>query len=145
MPDAELWAAEIGLFVVVAVLLVVLLIDGAYQALAGQPSRIGLERLWLHRVPATELDCVRQGASKILQATAMLLIEAPSVFIVIRTTADLTGMIAPPFGRLPVVLEALMFGAIFGSLFLALILVGFAYAVGVRVSYRRVEREIPAN
>jgi hypothetical protein len=142
---AELLPAEIGLYVLVAALIVTVLVDGAYQALAGQPSRIPVERLLLHRLPATEVDCVRQGASKILQATAMLLIVAPSGFMLFRSTADLTGMIAPPFGRLPAVLEDLMFGAFFGGIFLALILVGFAYAVGMRVNYRRVEKEITAS
>jgi len=142
---AALLAAEIGLYVLVAALLVALLVDGAYQALAGQPSKIPLERHFLHRLPATELDCVRQGTSKILQATAVLLIEAPSGFMAFRATADLTGMIAAPFGRLPAVLDAVMFGAIFGSIFVALILVGFGYAVGMRVNYRRVEREIAAG
>jgi hypothetical protein len=145
MPDAAFLPTEIGLFVLVAVLLVVTLVDGAYQALTGQPSRIRLERHFFHRFPGTEVDCVRQGASKILYATALLLIEGPGAFIGIRNAANLAGLNAPPFERPAGVLGALTFGVIFGSPLLALVLIGFAYRIGMRVNYRSVEREIPAN
>jgi hypothetical protein len=144
MGDAELWAAVIGLETLVAVLLVALLLDGSYQVMTGRPSRIPLERLLFHRVPATELDCIRQGAFKLLQSTALLLTQVPSGFILIRTTADLTGLMPPPFGRLPAPLEALMFGAIFGSLGLSLVVIGLAYRVSLKVKFRSVETEAPA-
>jgi hypothetical protein len=142
--DAELWAADIGLLMLVAVVLVALLLDGSYQVLTGRPSRIPLERLLFHRVPATELDCVRQGATKLHQSAAALLTKVPVGFMLIRSTADLTGLTNPPFGRLPEPLEALMFGAIFGSLGLSLVVIGLSYSIGLKVKFRSVETEAPA-
>ncbi|HEV2140402.1 MAG TPA: hypothetical protein VGT01_04355 [Candidatus Dormibacteraeota bacterium] len=144
MSDAELWAGLIALLAVVACLLVGLLLDGAYQVLTGRPSRIPLERHFLHRNPATELDCVRQGATKILQATALILIQVPNSLMLIRSTAYLTGLTPPPLGRLPAALDTLMFVGIFGSLGLALVLIGFAYGVGLKIKYQTVAMEASA-
>ena len=144
MSDGELWAGDIGLLTLVTVVVLSLLLDGAYQVMTGRPGKIPLERLLFHRVPATELDCVRQGATKILQSMAALLIQVPSGFMLIRSTAALTGLTAPPVRRLPALLETLEFSAIFGSIGLALLVIGIAYRVGLKINYRRVETEARA-
>ena len=125
----------LGVLVLLVVALGMLLIDGVYQVLTGRPAINPLERRFLKKVPATDLDCVRQGACKLLQAMGLTFLIGPSSIMAVQNTAFLTGILTRTPGRPPAVLDALIFVGIFGSLAVGLFLIIAAYTVSTRIKY----------
>jgi hypothetical protein len=76
------WLAALGLFAAVGA---ITLADGVYSVATGRPGFLPFERMIRNRVPATETDCVRHGASRILFTLGLLLGLGPSVPISLST------------------------------------------------------------
>lgn len=55
----------------------VLTVDAAQQVLRGKPTVLPFERLLYKRAPATNADCVLQGASRLLIAAGVVIAVAP--------------------------------------------------------------------
>ena len=147
MGDAATWGLVIAGLALTAVLDLGLLGDGIYQVTTGRPSALGIERRFRKRLPATELDCVRQGAGKILQAAGLVFIMAPAAVTSVQSAAALTGLISSaPHAPPPPILAALVFAGLFGPPAAGLVLIFAAYGVTTRVKYVAVEpRALPTS
>ena len=110
-----------------------LLLDGASQVATGRPGFLPFERLLFKRVPASELDCVRQGASKILQAFSTIFILGPTAAWMLAITADLTGPASSI--HLPSSLGDAIFGFAVASLLIGLALSLGSYAISTKVKH----------
>ena len=140
MSDVVLGAAFLGAFGLLTFVLIAVLADGVYQAFSGRPGFWPIERIFRKRMPATELDCVRQGVSKILQAAALGCIEAPTAVTGVQSLASLMGAIpSGPHAPPPVIVDVLVFVGLFGPISLGAALAIAAYAISTRVKYVAVE------
>lgn len=94
------WLCAVGLFALVTA---ITLADGVYSVATGRPGFLPFERILRNRVPATEIDCVRHGASRILLTLGLLLGCGSSVPISLRTffqSASTAPLHPDPFARL---------------------------------------------
>ena len=140
------WLLTLGTLTLLVAVLAAVTVDGIYQVSSGRPSLWPLGRILRKRIPATEIDCVREGASKILQVLAVACITAPGAVLGIQSAAILSGVIpeqgphAPP----PQILDVLMAVGLFGPLLIGLFLAIAAYTTNMRVKYVPIERQVRA-
>ena len=145
MSDTFLWGLVVTLPGLLAVAIATLLLDGFYQVVTGRMGFLPFERMLRKRRPANEVDSVRQGASKILQAIGLTFMAGPSSLVLIVTTAELTGATLPPLSHLPGVIELATALGYFGSLVLGLAGVIGAYIISTRVNYVPVDSTVPTR
>jgi len=86
------WLCVVGLFALVGS---ITLADGIYSVTTGRPGFLPFERIIRKRVPATEIDCVRHGASRILLTLGLLLGCGSSAPISLNTLFQ-SASAAPP-------------------------------------------------
>jgi hypothetical protein len=145
MSDKVLWGLALTLPGLLAVATATLLLDGFYQVVTGRMGFLPFERMLRKRRPANELNSVRQGASKILQAIGLIFIAGPSSLMLIVTTAELNGITVPALSRVPAVIDVALISSYFASLLLGLVCVIGAYTIGTRVSYVPTDSKVPTR
>ena len=94
------WFSAVALFAIVGAITVA---DGVYSVATGRPGFLPFERMVRGRVPATEVDCVRHGASRILLALGLLLGCGSTLPISVNTlfqSASAAPADGDPFARL---------------------------------------------
>lgn len=134
--DIALWVVLIAVLTVMIAVWAAVFADGVYQVTTGRQALLPFDRVIRKRMPATELDCVRQGAGKVLQAFGMALIQTPITVVVLRSAAALTGVIpsgptAPP----PLGVGVFLIAALFGPLLLGFAVGMASYVVTTRINY----------
>jgi len=145
MSNTALWIGTFGALLLYILAAASLVVDGAYLVVTGRPPLLPFERIFRRRNPATELDCVRLGAQKLLQALSLILISIPSGFVLFRATADLTGVLTAGTGRPPPVLDITVGAAILGGPIAGLALAIVAYQVGLRIKHVPLESQAPTT
>ena len=133
MSDVSLWAPMVVVLALASFANASLLLDGASQVAAGRPGFLPFERLLFKRVPASELDCVRQGALKILQSFSTIFILGPSAAWMLAVTGDLTGPASSI--HVPASVGDAFFGLGVASLLIGLALSLGSYAISTKVRY----------
>ena len=133
--DSLLWAVGFALDVLLGLAIAVLVVDGAQQVTTGRPGFLPFERLLYKRVPATDADCMRRGASELLQALAVTFIAGPQIVLGIVATGNLTGAMAPPASAYPIVVRFALAAGYGATLIFGLACAIAAYNVGTKVRY----------
>ena len=101
MADVALFAIWVGTLALFLLVGAITLADGVYSVVTGRPGFLPFERIFRHRVPATETDCVRYGAGRILMVLGLLLGIGPSVLAGLNSFFQTAVSIQQgPFGRL---------------------------------------------
>ena len=133
MSDVSLWTPLVVVVTLAGLANASLLLDGASQMATGRPGFLPFERLLFKRVPASEVDCVRQGGSRILQALSAIFILVPMAAWMLAITADLTGR--APSTHLPSSVGDALFGLAVASLLIGLALSFGSYAISTKIKY----------
>jgi hypothetical protein len=133
---AVIWGIPLVLAMLLVVLNSALLVSGAYQVFTGRPSFLvrlvgGMRR----RLPATSADCALLGASQVLQAAALFIGMGPAILPAVASISELAGgPKLPALERWPALVFAGL-GYALASLVVAIVCVGVALALNLRVKY----------